>query len=188
MARAPASCSELEACGACVLGAPGVAYSVPPDFSLITFHRLNSIDGGYYHKQGTCDCYVVDVWMFSNSNLVPYPNGFPSAVSVRGNGFDTPSSEQLGALIPTVQEDCQRTYRATRMWEKREGTDSWVEVGKRINFGSWAGGTCSIGDPLQASVSPSTTVQARKLRVAVKVLEREAAQKAAAEILEPPPP
>ena len=119
-----------------------------------------------------------------------YPDGNPERVVVTGNAFDTPSSSGYGQTVPTTQEDCQRYYRATRMWEKKEGTDTWVQVGKQINTGSWSGGSggsCSIGGALTYSPLPSTTNQARRLRVAVKVLERETAQKAAVEISQPPP-
>jgi len=179
---------ELDACGACFMGEPDQVFAVPANFAEINFIRLNSLDGGYYHKPGQCDCFVGEVWMYFNSNKQPYPNGFPENVIVQGNGFDTPSSSGFGQVNPTVQEDCQRYYRATRMWLKEEGTDSWVQIGKQINTGNWTGESCNIGQVLQTSHEPSETNQARRLRVAVKLLLRETAQKAAVEISQPPPP
>ncbi|MEQ8356865.1 MAG: hypothetical protein RH942_15085 [Kiloniellaceae bacterium] len=178
---------ELDACGACFLGEADQVFAVPPNFAQINAYRLNSTDGGYYHKPGQCDCFVGEVWMYFNSNKQPYPNGNPEPVIVTGNGFDTPSSSGYGQVIPTNQEDCQRYYRATRMWEKLEGTDTWVPKDKQINSGIWANGSCSLGGAMTYSPQPSTTNQARRLRVAVKLLLRETAQKAAVEITQPPP-
>ena len=178
---------ELDACGACFLGEPDQVFAVPPNFAQIIFYRLSSTDGGYYHKSGACDCFVGEVWMYFNSNKQPYPDGNPKPVIVAGGGFDTPSSGGYGLTVPSTQEDCQRYYRATRIWEKLEGTDNWVQKGKQINVGIWSGGSCNIGTALSTSPSPSTTNQARRTRVAVKLLLRETAQKAAVEISQPPP-
>jgi hypothetical protein len=178
---------ELDSCGACFLGEPDQVFAVPANFAQINSYRLGSLDGGYYHKPGSCDCFVGEVWMYFNSNKQPYPNGNPEPVRVTGNGFDTPSSSSFGGVVPTVQEDCQRYYRVTRMWEKVEGTDTWVPKGKQINTGIWSGGICSIGSPFAATHNPSMTNQARKLRVAVKLLLRETAQKVSVETNQLPP-
>ncbi|WP_193370802.1 hypothetical protein [Pelagibius marinus] len=186
----PGTVVELSACGACVFGEPDQVFAVPPNFAQINFYRLSSLDGGYYHKPGTCDCFVGEVWMYFNSNIQPYPDGNPERVVVTGSGFDTPSSSGYGQTVPTTQEDCQRYYRATRMWEKKEGTDTWSQIGKQINTGTWSGGSggsCNIGSAMTYSPFPSNTNQARKVRVAVKVLVRETAQKAAVETSQPPP-
>ena len=178
---------ELSACGACITGEPDQVFAVPANFSQINLYRLNSLDGGYYHKSGQCDCFVGEVWMYFNSNKQPYPNGNAESVRVEGKGFDTPSSSGFGEVAPTVQEDCLRYYRATRMWEKKEGSDSWVQLGKQINTGSWVGGSCDIGSPMAVTHAPSSTNQARRLRVAVKLLLRETAQKVAVETMQLPP-
>ena len=181
---------ELHSCGACAAGPPDQVFAVPPNFTLLGAYRLNSPDGGYYHKPGYCDCFVGEAWMYFNSNINPYPNGGPRYVVVSGRGFDTPSSPGYGDAIPDNREDCQRYYRATRMWQQAEGTDTWVEVGQQENFGSWlpaGSGSCDIGGDLSWELQPSETNQARKLRVAVKVLVRETAQKAAVVIDQPQP-
>lgn len=186
----PGTFVELDACGACVFGEPDQVFAVPPNFAQINFYRLNSPDGGYYHKPGNCDCFVGEVWMYFNSNKQPYPNGNPEHVIVSGGGFDTPSSSSYGATVPTNQEDCERYYRATRIWLKEEGTDTWVQQKKEVATGSWSpagSGSCQVSTGTNMSHNPSTTNQARRLRVAVKILVRETAQKAAVETSLPPP-
>lgn len=156
----PGTAVELNACGACVFGAPDQVFAVPANFAQINFYRLNSLNGGYYHQPGSCDCFVGEVWTYFNSNIQPYPNGNPQAVIVSGPGFDTPSSAGYGQTVPTNQEDCQRYYRASRMWLQLEGSSSWTQLSKQEVSGTWStlgGGSCNIGSPLSIDLRPSGT-------------------------------
>lgn len=179
---------ELKACGACKLTEADQQYGVPANFGLQETQTLSSSNGGYYHKAGNCDCFVADIWMYFNSNQTPYPNGDPGEVRVTANAFDLPSSVDNEKIRPGIEEDCNRYYRAIRMWEKREGTDTWEEIRKQeVIGGDWNGFSCGVTSAGYEEISPSTTNVARTLRVAVKVLLRDSAQKAQVKAFLPGP-
>lgn len=177
---------ELNVCGACALAEADQQYGVPANFNQQETQTLSSSNGGYYHKAGNCDCFVADIWMYFNSNKTPYPNGNPTEVLVTANAFDLPSSVDNEKIRPGIEEDCNRYYRTIRMWEKVEGTDTWVEVSKQeVVGGNWSGTSCQVTSPGHVELAPSTTNVARTLRVAVKVLLRDSAQKAKVKVFLP---
>jgi len=178
-----------EACSTCKgITEADQKYGVPPNFSTFGFYTLTSANGGYYHRSdSTCDCFVGDIWMYKNSNLTPYPMGDPRKVVVSGHAYDLPSSSEAGGVVPTTAEDCSRYYRVVRMWERREGQDLFIEVLDQRSTGKWEHSECKIPDDKLIEVLPSSSNQARTLRVAVKVLLRDSAQKAQIKVTLPPP-
>lgn len=182
----PGPLTAMAACGACTEVERDVVFGVPHDFYLSAPRVFRSGHGGYFHKEGVCDCFVVDIWMYFNSNKIP-PNGDPSEVRVTANAYDLPSSKDSVMIRPGTEADCNSYYRVVRMWEKKEGTDTWVEVKKQEDRGEWNGVSCDVPGVTYVEVSPSTTNKARTLRVAVKVLERDSAQQAQVRVLLPGP-
>ncbi|MBI4701728.1 MAG: hypothetical protein HY744_11320 [Deltaproteobacteria bacterium] len=167
-------------------------YGVPPDCPPVV--RIVSGGGSYRYKSDNtglplcCDFFVVDVWMYHNSNLGADKKPNPVFIAVEPD--DLPSSATCGGMAPTTPCDATTFAMHARLYRKWYDEDHLKPLGYWKWKGTWNGSSFgkdivkgSYDYPLNGQPSMDPKI-ANTYRVAVSLTLRGTAQRVAV-ILKP---